>query len=85
MILGTPVWAKHLSSPVRTYITENNGKFNNVALFCTTGNQGHEETFKEIGDISGKKPKATLAVFAAEIKKDSNADKMKKFVSELKA
>ena len=85
VIIGTPVWAGNMSSPVRTYITENNANFKNVALFCTLGNKGEEKTFKEMGDLSGKKPKATLAVFAPEIKKDSYAEKVNKFAADIKA
>ncbi len=84
VIIGTPIWAKNMSSPVRTYISENHAKFHNIAIFCTAGDRCEDSTFKDMGDLSGKKPKATLAVYAAEIKKDSYADKVKKFVAEVK-
>ena len=37
--LGTPVWSGLMSSPMRTYITNNKSKFNGVAFFCTQGGE----------------------------------------------
>ena len=33
LIIGTPLWAWHVSTPVRTYIHENQANFKDVALF----------------------------------------------------
>jgi len=84
LVIGTPVWSFNMSSPVRTYITENSAKFKGVALFCTLGNKGQDGTLKEMGELSGKAPKSTLTVFAAEVKKDAFVDKVRKFAKELK-
>ncbi len=35
VILGTPVWAGKMSSPLRSYIKTTAGKFKTVAFFCT--------------------------------------------------
>src|SRR5665213_1966161 len=37
VILGTPVWAHSLCSPMRSYITEQKAKFGAFAVFCTQG------------------------------------------------
>lgn len=85
VVIGTPIWAGNMSSPVKTYLTENKAKFKNVAFFCTEGNKGHETAFAEMGEIAGKKPKATLAIATVDFKSGSDADKVKKFAGEIKA
>jgi len=72
-----------MSSPIRTYITQNKDQLKSVAFFCTEGSAGAENAFKELEEISGKKPKATLEITAADIKKGTDADKIKKFANEL--
>ncbi|MDP3065447.1 MAG: flavodoxin [Methanobacteriaceae archaeon] len=37
LIIGTPLWAWHVSTPARTYIHQNHTKFSKVAFFCTAG------------------------------------------------
>jgi flavodoxin len=85
VVIGTPIWAANMSSPVRTYITENKEKFKNVAFFCTEGSKGSEKAFAEMEEVIGKKPKATLTVTVAELKSGSAADKVKKFAGDIKA
>jgi flavodoxin len=85
VVIGTPIWASNMSSPVRTYLTENKAKFKNVAFFCTEGSKGSETAFAEMEEIAGKKPKATLTITMADIKGGSVGDKLKKFAGEIKA
>jgi flavodoxin len=84
VVIGTPIWASNMSSPVRTYLTENKAKFKNVAFFCTEGSKGSEKAFAEMGEIVGKKPKATLAITMADIKGGTVGDKVKKFAGEIR-
>jgi flavodoxin len=62
VIIGTPIWAWNLSSPVRAYLTEQSGKFKKVAFFCTMGGSGDDKAFAEMEKICGLKPLATLAL-----------------------
>lgn len=85
VIIGTPIWAGNMASPVRTYITENKEKFKKVAFFCTEGSSGDEATFKEIATITGKSPEGTLAIRKKNISDGSYNDKLKKFSLPFKA
>lgn len=84
VIIGTPIWGRNMSTPVRTYLTEYKEKFKNVAFFCTEGSKGGETAFKEMGEVTGKQPRATLTVTAADLK-GNYAEKVTKFAGELKA
>ncbi|MFC1690670.1 flavodoxin family protein [Nanoarchaeota archaeon] len=82
IILGTPVWAWAISAPIRTYITENKDKFKKVAFFITKGGSDCEKLFKEMGELAGKNPLATLELKTKEVIK-GNYD-LKEFSKKVK-
>jgi flavodoxin len=67
VILGTPVWAGHMSSPMRAYVAAHKGEFKQVALFCTLGGSGAANVLAEMAALCERKPVATLAVTDADI------------------
>lgn len=84
IIIGTPIWAKNMSTPIRTYISENMDKFKKLAFFCTEGSKGGEKCFKKMAILCDKEPVATLEIKSKEIKKDIYADKIISFTDEIK-
>ena len=85
VIIGTPVWASHVSTPVRTYIADNKDKLKKVAFLVTEGNGGDEATVKEMEALSGKTSSGTLVVKVSEIRKGEYQAKVKKFADSIKA
>jgi len=83
IILGTPVWNKRISSPIRTYIAENYSKFRNVAFFCTDIKKGGQDTFAIMANLCDKTPVLTLEFKKKEIKKGFHTEKISKFTREL--
>jgi len=83
ILLGTPVWAGKMSTPVRTYIVQNKEKIKNAAFFCTMGGSGDAKTFVDMEEATGKKPAATMTVLAGEIKKGEYKAKVDEFVKAL--
>jgi flavodoxin len=81
VIIGTPIWAWNLSSPVRAYLINNVGKFKNIACFCTMGGSGAENAFREMENITGLKSLTGLAVLTKEAK--NCEEKINKFVDEI--
>lgn len=45
IVIGTPVWAWSLSSPVRAYLLANKSRLPAVAFFCTLGGAGNDRAF----------------------------------------
>jgi flavodoxin len=84
VIIGTPVWALTMSTPVRTYIVENKDKLKSVAFFCTLGGIGVESAFHDLEDLSGKTAAATLAVNTPGIKEGAYQDSVKQFCEIIK-
>ena len=72
--IGGPVWAGKSSTPVISYLKENEGNFNNVKFFLTAGGSGFEGGFEQMEKFSIK-PLKTLALTTKEVKKeDYNLD-----------
>ena len=83
VIIGTPVWTWTMSSPIRTYLTKNRGRFKKLAFFCTMGGSGSEAAFKHMEKICGIKPIATLALTTKEVIDNKHLSKAKEFVNKL--
>lgn len=84
VLVGTPIWAGNLSSPVRSYLTNFSKRFKKVAFFCTCGSSG-EKAFKEMEGICGKPPVAALELTRKEVSAGEHLAEIKHFVRQLKA
>lgn len=85
VVIGTPIWAWNISSPVRTFITENKGRIKKVAFFCTMGSSGAEKAFREMESILGKKPASTLALTTKEVMAGDISKKIAGFTQTFKS
>lgn len=83
VILGTPVWAGNISSPMRRYITQNTGYFKQVATFCTMGGSGGNKVLNDIATLCGKRPVAQLALTEEQIKNNGYFESVNNFVVSL--
>lgn len=62
VIIGTPVWGWHLSSPVRALARQWGGRMPQVAFFATMGGSGSDRAFEELRRLVGRKPLAEVAL-----------------------
>jgi flavodoxin len=83
VVLGTPVWASHVSSPMRAYLTANRARFGHVAFFATEGGSGAEKVFREMADLCGLQPVASAVFTDTEIAASGYTDKLASFVRAL--
>ncbi len=84
VIVGTPVWAFNISSPIRTYISGNRDFFKKVAFFCSMGGSGDKNTFNEMEKLCGKKPLKTMALKTREVLDKKHISSVKEFVKGMK-
>lgn len=80
VLFGTPVWAGHVSSPVRACLDEHKASLRRVAFFCTQAGSGAEKVLEEMAGICGKQPESTLAVNDSEIRHDRFGPKLEHFI-----
>ena len=78
--LGTPVWASKASTPLISYIKENEGKFSDVKFFVTAGGSGLDSTLEQMKKYVSKKPLSTLALTTKEVKNNLYEDRMAEFL-----
>lgn len=71
VILGAPVWAGQVASPMRSYIAQHGKDFHRVALFCTMGGRGGDKALAEMAALCGKQPTAEVAITDAEIERNT--------------
>jgi len=84
VIVGTPVWAFTMASPVRTMLERYKGQIKRAAFFRTQGGAGSEKTFPQMAEILGQSPVAELVLLTKEVASGQAMEKMEKFVQALK-
>jgi len=80
VLIGTPVWAFTTTPAVRTYLTANKNRFKKVAFFCTQGGAGSKRAFKDMEEISGRRPHALLEITEREVAKEAYMSSIEKFI-----
>ena len=84
VVIGTPVWAFTMASPVRTWISEHAGEVKSAAFFCTMGGSGDKRTFKAMEELFAKTPKAVLALIEKDIRKNLHLEAVAAFATTLR-
>lgn len=83
IVIGTPMWALNLSSPVRAYLSQNKENFKEVAFFCTRGGEKLAKIFEEMESAANKKSTATLAFRTKEVVGGDFEQKVNEFINKL--
>jgi len=83
LIIGTPVWAGTMASPVRTFLARRKGKLRKAAFFCTMGGGDEQKTFSEMEGLLGARPLCTLAVPNSAVKSGEYRSMVKKFAARI--
>jgi flavodoxin len=81
VILGTPVWAGRMSSPMRAYIVAHKHELPRIALFCTQGGSGAPKALQAMADLCGQKPVATAFFTDSEIDRGRHVEKLRAFAA----
>lgn len=84
VVIGTPIWAWNMSSPVRAYISERHGEFKRIAFFCTYGGSGSSKVLRDMETLCGVHPVATLAMREDEVNSSKGNQKISDFLTQLK-
>jgi hypothetical protein len=85
VVIGTPVWASHPSSPARTFAKLHRRRMPRIALLCTLGGSGADAVFAELQSVLGQAPLATLALTDRELDSASDGAKLDALAATLAA
>lgn len=80
VIVGTPVWAGHMASPVRSYLGRQQGRLRRVAFFCTHAGAGGDKVLAEMEALCGRRPRARLALAARNLATAGHDAELARFV-----
>jgi flavodoxin len=79
VIIGTPVWAGRVASPVQSFLAKHRGSLHRTAFFCTCAGPNSSPVFDQLHALSGRVPVNTLAITNEEMKSSSYRDKLTAF------
>jgi len=82
IVIGSPVWAGRLPSPVRTFLISYGHKIRKTAFFATCGISSGK-IFSQMEELA-KSPIATLVVKDKEVKSGEYREKIEEFIEKLK-
>jgi len=84
VVVGTPVWNAHMSTPVLAYLKKHSGRLPRTAFFMTCFGR-YKQTFETMGAVAGKTPLATMVVLNNELARGRHRAKVREFVAKLTA
>lgn len=82
VIVGTPLWAGTMSSPIRAYLERFKGNFKAVAFFTTQQAGAQEKIFKILADFVGLQPLANMSVLSKEVVRGDYQEKINDFIKQ---
>lgn len=82
VIVGTPVWASNMATPINTYLQKYCDNIKDIASFCTCISGGYEKTLEKIAIVSKKQLKATMFLTAKDI--ENPTEKINNFINQIK-
>jgi flavodoxin len=83
VVVGTPVWAARLSSPVRAYLSQQRDSLKRVAFFCTQGGIGGKWTLQNMAKVSCQRPIARMIISTRQLNTLVAEEKIAQFISEI--
>ncbi len=83
VIIGTPIWAGRMASPVRSYLDQREASLPAVAFFSTSGGTDGTKVIQDMQKFSDQKAVALLKLKEKEVKAGTCAGEIKKFTDKL--
>ena len=77
VVVGSPIWANGICTPVLTFLTQHKHEIRNAAWFCTSGSINPKYAvrgFAAMEQASGLTPVATLGMGRLHIKREHGAE-----------
>lgn len=84
VVVGTPVWFGSVSSPTRSYLAANAGRFRLVGFFLTQGGTSHDRVFRQMEQVSAVHPAALVAIREQDIGGSVYLPHIEEFARELR-
>lgn len=83
-IIGTPIWANNVSTPIRSFLKDYKTSLKDIAFFCTSMGSDPKPVFKSMEKIIDRKPATVLNVTSRDIRKQYHIEMIDDFVKKIK-
>lgn len=83
VVVGTPVWASSISSPLRTWLNRHRRELKRVAVLVTQGGRGGDKAIAQLTTLFGLTPAAELIVNARDVASGAYRQRLDEFVARL--
>ncbi|MFW5682879.1 MAG: flavodoxin family protein [Phycisphaeraceae bacterium] len=83
VVVGTPVWAWHVTPPVLSWLQQHRDRLPAVACFATYGGVGAAKVVDDIAAASGQQPFAKVLISHRDEAKGQDRVKIDAFVAEI--
>lgn len=83
VVIAGPIWAFHPATPIRTFLQRERAGLRRVAFLLTHGGSAAEQSLREMQEIVGRMPAASLVVTEADIKARKFASALSAFATRL--
>lgn len=84
VIIGTPVWAHNVSTPVRSWLTLHRAGLRHAAFFCTLGGSGQASALAQMRALAGQPPLAECAITARDVQRGTDQRLLSGFAQQLR-
>lgn len=84
VVIAGPIWMFYPATPLRAFLKQERGRIPRVAFLLTHGGSAGERSLREMEDIVGQAPVATLVVRERDVKGQRFASAMSFFVGRLR-
>lgn len=84
IVIGTPIWAGHMSTPVKSFCQEYREKIPKYAFFTTSLGSNPGNIFLAAERITGQKPIAVMNFTNRDIKKQYHLEMIDEFINNIR-
>lgn len=83
VVIGSPVWASHPSSPVSAWLSLYKEKLGKIACFVTLGGSGAEKTLQRMADTAGRPAITSYSATEGQLKSGKWKEDFERFAQEV--
>lgn len=83
VIIGTPVWAHNIATPVRAYLEQYKKGFKATAFFVTCDSSGASKVLRDMDRLTEEKSRSLLEIKKTDLTTGMFQEKVRQFAKEL--
>lgn len=84
VLVGGPMWAFRVATPIRAYLRNQAGSLPNVAFFLTLGGAPAQKAFREMQVLANRAPVSTLVLRDQDVKAGLSKPAIASFAADLR-